>query len=175
MSPLDRLRHDGVLTLTDLAADIAGEPVRGTWWSHPAGKAIYAAGEALDASDEALATKLVEGRVTWVHRALWPFLARIVGDPGWRAATIATLDPAARALLAQIEATGEVRSPPKKARDALERRLLCDAESVHEGRHVMVLRPWRSTEARLGAPADCSLDEALRRVREACGGRACLD
>lgn len=168
MSPLDRLRQDGVLPLTTLIEDIAGEPVRGTWWSHPAGKAIYAAAEALDASDEALGTKLVEGRITWVHRALWPLLARIVGDPAWRAAAVAALDPAARALLAEVDA-GEVRNPPRKPREALERRLLCDAVSVHEGRHVIVLRPWRLPVA----PAGCSLEEALRQVRAACGGRRC--
>lgn len=167
MSPLERLRHDGVLTLASLIEDIAGEPVRGTWWSHPAGKKIYAAAEALDASEEALTTKLVEGRITWVHAALWPYLARVVEDPAWRAAAIATLDPAARALLAEVETTGEVRKPPKKPREALERRLLCDAESVHEGHHVMVLRPWRFSVA----PADCSLDQALRHIREACRGR----
>ncbi|MDP2317047.1 MAG: RNA methyltransferase [Pseudomonadota bacterium] len=169
MTPLDRLRHDGLLPMATLIADVAGGPVRGTWWAHPAGQAIYAAAAALDASDEALATKLVEGKVTWVHRDLWPHLARIVLDPDWRATAIATLDPATRDLLAAVEATGEVRNPPRAPRGTLEARLLCDATSVHEGRHVTVLRPWRFAVP----PSAGTLDEALACIREACAGRRC--
>ncbi len=33
----------------------------------------------------------------------------------------------------------------------------------------MVLRPWRFA----GAPADVSLEEALGRIRHACGGQRC--
>lgn len=139
---------------------VAGEPVRGSWWSHPKGKAIFAAGVAIEESGEAVACKLFEGRSAWVHRRLWPALARVVTDPGWRAERVARLTPEARALLERVEAEGEVRNPPKEPRAELEATMLVHVTSEHEGRHVAVLRPWS-----LGPPLDGSLADAWAQLR----------
>lgn len=60
-----------------LAEAVAGEPVRGSWWGHPRGRAIFAAAEAVRGSADVLACKLVAGKVTFAHRRLWPALVRL--------------------------------------------------------------------------------------------------
>src|SRR5688572_26927724 len=59
-----------------LAEAIAGEPVRGSWWSHPKGREIFAVTRAVRDSDEVLVCRLVKGKVSFVHRRLWPALVR---------------------------------------------------------------------------------------------------
>jgi hypothetical protein len=64
-------------TIPSLVDEIAGESVRGTWWSHPRGKAIFAATRGVRDAPDILVCRLVDGRITFVHRRLWPALARI--------------------------------------------------------------------------------------------------
>jgi hypothetical protein len=59
-----------------LAAAIAGEPIRGSWWSHPKSHEIFAVTRAVRDSDEILVCRLVKGKITFVHRRLWPALVR---------------------------------------------------------------------------------------------------
>jgi len=61
-----------------LAEFVAGEPIRGSWWGHPKGKAIFAAANLVVDSGEVLVCRLVDGKVTFVHRRLWPPLLRLV-------------------------------------------------------------------------------------------------
>jgi len=65
-----------------LAEAVAGEPIRGSWWSHPKGRAIFAALSALDACDDVKSFKLIGGKVTLVHRRLWPALVRLADELG---------------------------------------------------------------------------------------------
>jgi len=60
-----------------LAEAIAGERIRGSWWGHPKGREIFHAAEAVCDSPDVLVCKLVEGKVTYVHRRLWPALVRL--------------------------------------------------------------------------------------------------
>jgi len=53
---------------------IAGAPVEGSWWAHPQGKRIFALLEAVKNADEILVCRLIGGKVTLVHRRLWPQL-----------------------------------------------------------------------------------------------------
>ena len=59
-----------------LAEVIAGEPIRGSWWSHPKSHEIFAVTRAIRDSDKVLVCRLVKGKVTFVHRRLWPALVR---------------------------------------------------------------------------------------------------
>ncbi len=59
-----------------LAETVAGEPVAGRWWSHPRGAEIFAALSAVHDAPDVLACRLVRGKLTFVHRRLWPALAR---------------------------------------------------------------------------------------------------
>jgi hypothetical protein len=60
-----------------LTEAIAGEPIKGSWWGHPMGQQIFRLCESLDDSDDVLTFKLVEGKLTLVHRRLWPALVRL--------------------------------------------------------------------------------------------------
>jgi hypothetical protein len=63
--------------LPSVAEMVAGEPIRGSWWSHPAGHAIFDALNSPAESPDVVRTRLVNGKVTLVHRRLWPALARV--------------------------------------------------------------------------------------------------
>ena len=65
-----------------LAEAVAGGPIRGSWWGHPMGRQIYEAAETVIDSGEVLVCKLVEGKVTYVHRRLWPSLVRLASRFG---------------------------------------------------------------------------------------------
>lgn len=149
---LSALRRYGLLLLHDrdlpsVSTIVAGAPVRGSWWSHPKGRAIYRAANALYAHRDVVAVKLVKGKVTFVHRRLWPALAAVA-----RAATTKGLSPAARRLLARAR-KGEVRAHGPAVKE-LERRLLVRTEQVHTetGAHELAVRPW-SLRARRMSPA----------------------
>ena len=58
---------------------IAGEPVRGSWWSHPKSHEIFAVTRAVRDSDDVLVCRLIKGKITFVHRRLWPALVRAAG------------------------------------------------------------------------------------------------
>lgn len=60
-----------------LAQTIAGGEIRGSWWAHPKSKVIFACSRAIRNSKDVLTCRLVEGKVTYVHRRLWPALARL--------------------------------------------------------------------------------------------------
>jgi hypothetical protein len=62
-----------------LAEVIAGEPLRRSWWSHPKSHEIFAATQAVRHSDDVLVCRLIEGKITFVHRRLWPALVRAAG------------------------------------------------------------------------------------------------
>jgi hypothetical protein len=63
--------------LPNLAEAIAGSTIRGSWWGHPKGKEIFRAVRAIGASPDVLVCKLVEGKITYVHRRLWPALIKL--------------------------------------------------------------------------------------------------
>jgi hypothetical protein len=86
MSPKEGLafvkRHGVVLQaargpVPSLAEAIAGGPIRGSWWGHPKGHEIFHVAESIYESEEILVCKLVGGKVTYVHRRLWPALVRL--------------------------------------------------------------------------------------------------
>jgi hypothetical protein len=60
-----------------LVEAILGEPIKGSWWAHPASHGIFAVLRAVEESGDLLVCRLVEGKVTLVHRRLWPALARL--------------------------------------------------------------------------------------------------
>jgi hypothetical protein len=63
-----------------LAEVIADEPIRGSWWSHPKGRRIFAVTRAVRDNKDILVCRLINGKVTFVHRRLWPALVRAGGQ-----------------------------------------------------------------------------------------------
>jgi hypothetical protein len=77
-------RHGVVLEaahgpVPSLVEAVAGEPVRGNWWSHPKSHEIFAVTRAIRDSNEVLVCRLIDGKVTFVHRRVWPALVRVAG------------------------------------------------------------------------------------------------
>src|SRR5207248_9917532 len=75
-------RHGVVLEgargpVPNLAEAVVGGPIRGSWWGHKRGKEIFWLTRAVRDSPEVLVCRLVGGKVTYVHRRLWPALVRL--------------------------------------------------------------------------------------------------
>lgn len=60
-----------------LAEAIGGGPFRGSWWGHPKAQEMFRLFNAVSDSRQVLVCRLVDGKVTFVHRRLWPALARL--------------------------------------------------------------------------------------------------
>jgi hypothetical protein len=60
-----------------LAATMAGEPITGSWWGHPMGHEIYELTQRVHDSSAVLVCTLAKGRITYVHRRLWPAFVRL--------------------------------------------------------------------------------------------------
>ncbi len=150
---LDAVDRHGVLLVHDqvlvsVTSLVAGEPVKGSWWSHPMGKAIY---NALGAIEEQVVTvKLIAGKQTLVARRLWPELVAVgaAGDP-WQ---LSGLDEHTQELLATITSGSGpvvVDKAQRKAAELLERRLLVHVTDIHTGRghHVKGYEDWAAWAA----------------------------
>jgi len=77
-------RHGVVLQaargpVPSLAEAVVGSPIRGSWWGHAKGKEIFRAAAAISGSPDVLVCKLIAGKVTYVHRRLWPALVKLAG------------------------------------------------------------------------------------------------
>jgi len=68
--------------IPSLAVSIVGGPIRGSWWGHERSHEIYAVTSRIRESEDVLVCKLVEGKVTFVHRRLWPALVRLADEFG---------------------------------------------------------------------------------------------
>jgi len=65
-----------------LAEAIAGEPIRGSWWGHGKGREIFRASRAVCECPNVLVCKLVDGKITYIHRRLWPALIKLASRFG---------------------------------------------------------------------------------------------
>jgi hypothetical protein len=68
--------------VANVAEFIAGEPIRGSWWGHPAGKEIYAVLSELDDRPDLVSTRLINKRVTLLHARVWPSIVRVSDQLG---------------------------------------------------------------------------------------------
>lgn len=81
--PLDVMIEHGVLLqsakgpVPNLADLVAGETIKGSWWGHPFGHDIYAAINVVRDSPDVVALRLIKGKITLIHRRLWPALVCI--------------------------------------------------------------------------------------------------
>ena len=75
-------RHGVVLEaargpVPSFAEAVAKGPIRGSWWGHPKGQEIFALTRAVRDSRDVLVCRLVRGKVTYVHRRVWPAVVRL--------------------------------------------------------------------------------------------------
>jgi hypothetical protein len=195
---LATLKTNGFLLESDpklpsVCSLITGEPMRGSWWSHPLAQTIFQINEQLEDHDDVLITKLVSGKVTFIHRDIWSQVVTIgrSREP-WQ---LDKLTPAIKALLAQVDSMGSLNTSevvwPRKTgtkvgdgvRD-LEKRLLIVATQFHSesGAHHKRLETWEHwMKQRKFRPIKISLNSAkthleaiVQRLNEAFGGSATL-
>jgi hypothetical protein len=69
--------ESGTGPVPSLATAVAGGPIRGSWWAHARGREIFAATRAIRDCPDVLVCRLVDRKITYVHRRLWPALVRL--------------------------------------------------------------------------------------------------
>jgi hypothetical protein len=180
-SMLARLHEHGLLLqqdkrLPDVAAAVAGEPIRGSWWAHPRAHAIFACLSELEQHPDTLVIKLVAGKVTFIHRRLWPAVLAIgVAREPWQFAGLAA---GARDLYAAVEQQGMLMVAGRSAKE-LERHLLVHSAQVHTdtGHHELRMERWDLWADRVGADTTLSAQAGRKQLEAAVlalGGTAAL-
>ncbi len=177
------LEHFGLLLEADvqlpsLASIVAGEPVRGSWWGHAHGHAIYHVAEKLYEHPDVVVVKLISGKLTYIHRRLWPALLSIsTAQEPWQ---LHDLSDTARMLLDRVSKEHVLRTDhlrtlegfkAKSLGDAirtLEKRLLVYTESIHTdtGAHAKVLETWSEWANRVGFSEKLPKPEQGKKVFE---------
>jgi len=172
---------------------VVGRPIKGGWWGHPSGGAIYAESNRLADRPDVVIVKLLSGKVTFVGKELWPHLLAIGrAREAWQ---LKGLTGEALALLDLVRRKGMVRTddpavhravnPKKPAPVALEleRRLLVLGVQVHteSGAHAKTLEAWdhwagrKRLSGRLAvARAKAALEDRVQRLNAEYNGKARL-
>jgi hypothetical protein len=116
-----------------LAEAIAGGRIRGSWWGHSKGKEIFQAAQTIYDSPEVLVCKLVEGKVTYVHRRLWAALARLASRfPEDRLARVRD----------EHTASGAHRAARIPFPDWVPSEIVREAKTMSESQAEAILAPW---------------------------------
>jgi hypothetical protein len=156
---------------------VTGQFPRGSWWSHPRANDIYDILMSVEQHPDVLMAKLLSGKVTLVHRALWPALLTIVtAREPWQTDGLPPIAARWLASFDEAEAAGaDVPAVSRTVSKEIEARLLAFAESVHTsgGKHETRLHTWRSWAARVSqpwpatAPTPAAVAEAKRALEAA--------
>jgi hypothetical protein len=144
---LGRLQEFDLLLDTDpkfpnVTALLAGEAVRGSWWTHPKAREMYRVTSELREHPDVLTIKLVSGKITFIHRPVWMAVYAIgQARESWQ--TRGLSKDAAR-LLGQADKENQLLSSGDAVRE-LEARLLVHARSVHteRGFHRKQVQTWK--------------------------------
>lgn len=152
--------------IVSLVGIVTGETLRGSWWSHPRAREIFSTLSALRDHPDVLFVKLVGGKVTLLHRRLWPaFLAVARSNEPWQTAA---LSPDARKLLTRIRRDRTASASGSAARE-LQERLLVHAAEVHteNGAHAMALEGWDAWAKQVKTRSISEAGEGRRLLEEA--------
>ncbi len=106
----------------NLAEWIVQENIRGSWWGHPRSHEIFAVLRSVRRSPDVLVCRLIQDKITFVHRRLWPALARLSES----------LKPGRLAIVDEVHTREghRVRSTP--FREWVGRDILAEAETMTE-------------------------------------------
>lgn len=174
MTPCARVRGQlaeiGLLLLQDkVLPSVVGlftqRVVSGSWWGIPEGRAIFVCVESIEEND-AVATRLINRRVTFVHRRLWPALVTLgAASEAWKTNGISD---DAKGLLTKMANESERLAVGPPARE-LQERLLVAATSVHteSGRHEIKVESWPAWAARHGVKPLASVAAAREELEVA--------
>jgi hypothetical protein len=143
---------------------ITRQRLRGSWWSHPLAHKIFRVNGLLEDHKDVLITKLISGKITFVHREFWPDLFAVgTARQPWQMKGLST---SARALLRLVDQKQSLstnrlswqhsKKPGDAARE-LEKKLLIHTEQLHTdtGAHAKLLETWDhwAARAKFKAPA----------------------
>jgi len=132
------LEAEGVLLesakgpIPNVAQLVAGEPITGSWWGHPASREIFEAINRLADSPDVARMRLVNNTVTLVHRRLWPALLRLAARFGDTALLVVTQEHAP---------TGAHRSTSSPLHDWVSAEVLDAAARLSEADATNMLPP----------------------------------
>ena len=69
--------ESGAGPVPNVASHIAGREIRGNWWSDPVAGEIFRLTRAIRDAPEILVARLVNKKITFVHKNAWPALVRL--------------------------------------------------------------------------------------------------
>ena len=126
--------------LPSVAGLVIGEDGIDDWRAHPAAAEVGAVIDRLAEHEDVIATPLVAGRRTWIHRQLWPsLLAVVTRREAWQ---VNGLSAEAAHLLEIVDAHGETPPEEETAHHAAARELV-DRLLAHEaGGHLESWSAW---------------------------------
>lgn len=180
------------LTLPSLSGLILGASVRGSWWGHPARHSVFRLTRKMMRHRDVVVTKLVSGKVTYVHRRFWPaILALGRTHKSWQ---LMDLSRDAQQLLHLVKKELELRTDhitwKRRAHNVgrtvreLERRILVHTEEFHTsgGAHAKRVETWQHWAKKVGlkgqsvtaAQAERDLEGVVREWNERFGGKGKL-
>jgi hypothetical protein len=143
---LKELERHGLMYVQDAARPslttlLVGEPVKGAWWAHPEAHRIFGVYGRLEAHPDVLRVKLLDGKVTLVHRRMMAAVAAVGRSCSpWQ---LDGLSRDAELLLERVEKEERVATSAKPGKELGERLLVVlGEEHTEKGRHVTVLSSW---------------------------------
>lgn len=157
-SAIGILENVGLLREYDVCRIVAKREIKGSWWGDPTSHEIFALNELLSDHRDVTITKLISGKITFVHRKLWPKLVAVgSARDDWQ---IKKLSPSAKLLLRHLDKNGSLltnKLPPRfgpkpgdTARE-LELKLLIHSEQQHSesGAHTQLIETWEHWSKRV--------------------------
>ena len=170
-------------SLPSLFTWVTGEQRVSNWWSHPRAGDVWNASQVLGHDADVRVVRLADGKITFLHRALWPALLGVVLNEGFATRAAAELSEVASQLLASVVAHGPIRMdrlaardgmPPRKQlgkarRQLLDRLLIYDEqEHTDSGKHELLLMSWRVApfDGVVPAPFATSQAELIEALRD---------
>jgi hypothetical protein len=165
-----RLQTNGILLqqdplLPNVVTLLVGSPLHGSWWTHSSAHHIYTCLNQITQHPDVLVTRLVRGKITFVHRWLWPaVLAVACSHMPWQ---VAGLSANAHNLYEEVEEQGTLLSSGPRAKEIL-RRLLVHDEEVHTpaGHHELRLESWSLWAERVTCPRTSTASEGQQQLEE---------
>jgi len=183
---VDRLQEFDLLLSTDpkfpsVSGLVVGDVGGRSWWAHPAAKQMFDLSCRLHDHPDVLMVKLISGKVTYIHRPLWPAIVAIgTAREKWQ---MDGLSKEAKALLKKTDGGTKLASSGDAVRE-LEARLLANAANVHteHGFHAKEVQSWKTwaKSVRLGKvkltpdEAKTQLESVVARLNKQFGAKGTL-
>ena len=173
--------------IPDVCRIVTGQEFKGSWWSNPAAHQIFAVNERLADHPDVTLAKLVSGKVTFIHRKLWPQLFTLgTQRSDWQLSDLSTK---AKQLLKTLDTKATLVSTdlgpkPGDVVRELELKLLVHTDQVHtdKGAHAKILETWEAWAKRVdfkpkrseATTAQTFFEKRVDEINQQYGGRGRL-